>query len=51
MKKLQSKLNKIGIYEVCYFDDKRYILDGVINSLTNFHKDILKNKSIKFMLD
>ena len=37
MKRIQSKLNKIGTYNVCKislscFDDKRYILDDAINS-------------------
>ena len=45
IKRLQSKLLKIGTYEVCkislsYFDDKRYILGDDINSLAYFHKDI-----------
>ena len=50
MKRIQSKLLKIGTHEDCKislscFDDKRYILDGNINSLVYFHKDVLKNKS------
>ena len=45
MKRIQSKLHKIGTYEVCKislscFDDKRYILDDGINSLAYFHKDV-----------
>ena len=45
MKRIQSKLFKIGTYDVCkislsYFDDKRYILDDGINSLAYFHKNI-----------
>ena len=45
MKRIQSKLHRIGIFGVCkislsYFDDKRYILDDGINSLAYFHKDI-----------
>ena len=44
MKRIQSKLHKIGTY-VCKissssFDHKRYILDDGINSLAYFHKDI-----------
>ena len=44
MKRLQSKLHKIGTYDVSkislsYFDDIRYILDDGINSLAYFHKD------------
>ena len=45
MKRIQIKLHRIVTYDVCkislsYFDDKRYILDDVINSLAYFHKDI-----------
>ena len=44
MKRIQSKLYKVGTYDVfkislfC-FDDKRYILDDGINNLAYFHKD------------
>ena len=44
MKRIQNKLHKIGTYQVfkislpC-FDDKRYILDDLINSFAYFHKD------------
>ena len=42
MKRIQSKLHKIGIYNVCKiflscYDDKRYILGDRINSLAYFH--------------
>ena len=45
MKRIQSKLHKIGTYDVCKislscFDDKRYVLDDGVNSLAYFHKDI-----------
>ena len=45
IKRIQSKLHKIGTYDVCKislssFEDKRYILDDGINSLTYFHKGI-----------
>ena len=45
MKRIQIKLHKIGTYDVCKislscFDDKIYILDNGVNSLTYFHKDI-----------
>ena len=45
MKRIQSKLHKIGTYDVSKislscFDDKRYILDDRINSLAYFHIDI-----------
>ena len=44
MKRIQSKLHRIGIYDVCKislscFDVKRYVLDDDINSLAYFHKD------------
>ena len=50
MERIQSKLHKIGTYEVCYiflsyFDDKRCISDDGINIWADFHKNILKNKS------
>ena len=49
MKRIQSKLHKIGNYDVCKisfscFNDKRYILDDDINSLAYFHRDIKSNK-------
>ena len=45
MKRIHSKLHRIGTYDVCKIslpcsDDKRYILDDGINSLAYFHKDI-----------
>ena len=45
MKRIQSKLHKIGTYGVCKislscFDDKRSVLDDRIISLACFHKDI-----------
>ena len=45
MKRIQSKLHRIGTYDVCKislscFDDKRYILDDGINSLAYFHKGV-----------
>ena len=45
MKRIQSKLHKIGSYDVCKiyltcFEDKRYILDDGINSLAYFHEHI-----------
>ena len=44
MKRIQSKLHKIGTYDDCKtslscFDDKGYILDEGINTLDYFHKD------------
>ena len=45
MKRIQSKLHRIGANDVCKislsrFDDKRYILDDGVNSLVYFHEDI-----------
>ena len=45
MKRIQSKLHRIGTYDVCKiyllcFDDKRYILGDGINTLAYFHKDV-----------
>ena len=45
MKRIQSKLHKIGTYNVCKislscFDDKRNVLDYGVNTLAYFHKDI-----------
>ena len=44
MKRIQSKLHRIGTYDVCKislacFDNKWYILNDGINSLAYFHKD------------
>ena len=44
MKRIQSKLHRIGTYDVCKislscFDDKKYILDDGINSFAYFYKD------------
>ena len=45
MKRIQSKKHKIGKCEVSKislscFDDKRFILDDGITTLTYFHKDL-----------
>ena len=45
MKRIQSKLHKIGTYNTCKisfacFDDKRRVFDDGVNSLAYFHKDI-----------
>ena len=47
MNRVQSNLHKFGTYEVykisfSCFDDKNYILDDGINSLSCFHKDIVR---------
>ena len=44
MKRIQSKKNKLGIYEIdkihlpC-FDEKIFVLDDGIHTLAYFHKD------------
>ena len=45
MKRIQSKLHRIGTYDVCKisltcFDNKRYVLDNDVNSLAYFHKNV-----------
>ena len=45
MKRIRSRLHKIRTYNVCKislscFDDKRYVLNNVVNSLGYFHKEI-----------
>ena len=45
MKRIQSKLHRIGTYDVCKnslscFDDKRSVLNDGVNTLAYFHKDI-----------
>ena len=45
MKRIQSKKNKIGIYDVnkksiLSFDDKKFILDDGVYTLAYFHKSI-----------
>ena len=45
MKRIQSKLHRIGTYDACktslsYFDDRRNIFDDGINGLAYFHKDV-----------
>ena len=44
MKRMQSRLHKIGTYDVCKislscFDDKRDVLGDGVNTLAHFHKD------------
>ena len=44
-KKIQSKLYRIGTYDLCkislpYFYDKKYILDDAISSLAYFYEDV-----------
>ena len=47
IKRIQTKKHKIGTYEIdkislSWFDDKRYVLDDVVNTLAYFHKDCNK---------
>ena len=47
MKRIQAKKHKIGTYEIdkiflSSLDDKRYVLDDGVNTLTYFHKDCKK---------
>ena len=44
MKRIQSKKHKLGTYEIgkislSCFDDKRYVLDDGIYTLSRFHKN------------
>ena len=45
MKRIESKLHRIGNYDICKislfcFDDKSYIPNDDNNSLAYFHKDV-----------
>ena len=47
MKRIQAKKHKIGTYEIdkislSCFDDKSYVLDDSVNTLSYFHKDCEK---------
>ena len=47
MKRIQSKKHKIGTYEIkkislSVFDDKRFVLDDGIHTLTYFHRELKK---------
>ena len=48
MKRIQSKKHKLGTYEIdkislSCFDDKRYLLDDEIYTLSYFHKNSVTN--------
>ena len=48
MKRIQSKKHKLGTYEIdkislSCFDDKRYVLDDGIHTLSYFHRNSVKN--------
>ena len=50
MKRIQSKVHRIGNYEVCKnflscFDHKRYILEDGINSSTYFRKNVTSQQN------
>ena len=47
MNRIQAKKHEIGTYEIekislSCFDDKRYVLDDGVNTLTYFNKDCKK---------
>ena len=47
MKRIQSKKHKLGTYEIdkislSCFDDKRYVSDDEIHTLSYFHKNSIK---------
>ena len=47
MRKIQGKKHKMGTYEInkmslCVFDDKRFVLDNAIHTLSYFHKNFKK---------
>ena len=49
MKRIQSKKHKLGTYEIgkiylSCFDDKRYVLDDGIRTLTYFHKNSVTSR-------
>ena len=48
MKRIQSKKHKLGIYEIdkislSCFDDKRYVSDDGIHTLSYFYKNNVKS--------
>ena len=48
MKRIQSKKHKLGTYKIdktslSCFDDKRYVLDDRIHTLSYFHKNSVKS--------
>ena len=48
MKRIQSKKHKLGTYEIdkislSCFDDKIYVLDDGIHTLSYFHKNSIKS--------
>ena len=56
MKRIQSKKHKLGAYEIdkislSCFDDKRYVLDDGIYTLSYFHKNSVKSSNNKKHFD
>ena len=57
MKRIQSKLHKIGTYKICKislscFNDEKYIFDNGINTWAYFYKELIiltKNKIFNFI--
>ena len=52
MKRIQSKKHKLGTYEIdkislSCFDNKRYVLDDGIHTLSYFHKNSVKSCNIE----
>ena len=50
MKRIQSKKHKLGTYEtdkisLSCFDDKRYVLDDGIHTLSYFHKNSVESSN------
>ena len=48
MKRIQNKKHKLGTYEIdkislSCFDNKRYVLDDAIHTLSYFHKNTVKS--------
>ena len=48
MRRIQSKKHKLGTYEIAKislscFDDKRYVLDDLVYTLSHFHKESVTN--------
>ena len=51
MRRIQSKKRKLGTYEIAKlslscFDDRRYVLDDGIYTLSYFHKNSVTNQKI-----
>ena len=47
MRRIQAKKHKVGIYEIdkislSCFDDKRFVLNDGVHTLTHFHNELKK---------